>query len=98
MHRLLEQRDETLRAFRHGLIRTGEVGYQGVRKGNLYILDRVKDMIVKVGEKVYSGEVEAVLYEHPAIREDAVVGIPDAGPELVMAGGRDETGDRDQCG
>jgi acyl-CoA synthetase (AMP-forming)/AMP-acid ligase II len=49
-------------------------------EGYLYILDRVKDMIVT------SGEVEAVLYEHPAIREAAVFGIPDAKwGELVMA-------------
>jgi long-chain acyl-CoA synthetase len=55
-------------------------------EGYLYILDRVKDMIVTGGENVYSGEVEAVLYEHPAIREAAVFGIPDAKwGELVMA-------------
>jgi long-chain acyl-CoA synthetase len=53
---------------------------------HFYRLDRVKDMIVTGGENVYSGEVEAVLYEHPAIREAAVFGIPDAKwGELVMA-------------
>jgi long-chain acyl-CoA synthetase len=78
-------REETLSAFRNGLFRTGDVGYQDA-EGYLYILDRVKDMIVTGGENVYSGEVEAVLYEHPAIREASVFGIPDAKwGELVMA-------------
>src|SRR6202035_3833735 len=78
-------REETLSAFRNGLFRTGDVGYQDA-EGYLYILDRVKDMIVTGGENVYTGEVEAVLYEHPAIREAAVFGIPDPPwGELVMA-------------
>ena len=80
-----KNREETLSAFRNGLFRTGDVGYQDA-EGFLYILDRLKDMIVTGGENVYSGEVEAVLYEHPAIREAAVFGIPDAKwGELVMA-------------
>jgi len=78
-------REETLSAFCNGLFRTGDVGYQDA-EGYLYILDRVKDMIVTGGENVYSGEVEAVLYEHPAICEAAVFGVPDAKwGELVMA-------------
>ncbi len=77
--------EETVNAFRNGLFRTGDVGYQDA-EGYLYILDRLKDMIVTGGENVYSGEVEAVLYEHPATREAAVFGIPDAKwGELVMA-------------
>jgi long-chain acyl-CoA synthetase len=77
--------EETANAFRNGLFRTGDVGCQDA-EGYLYILDRLKDMIVTGGENVYSGEVEAVLYEHPAIREAAVFGIPDAKwGELVMA-------------
>jgi acyl-CoA synthetase (AMP-forming)/AMP-acid ligase II len=78
-------REETRSAFRNGMFRTGDVGFQDV-DGYLYILDRVKDMIVTGGENVYSGEVEAILYEHPAIREAAVFGIPDPKwGELVMA-------------
>ena len=68
--------DETNRAFRNGFFRTGDVGYQDAN-GYFYILDRLKDMIVTGGENVYSGEVEAVIYSHPAVREVAVFGIPD---------------------
>ena len=68
--------DETESAFRNGFFRTGDIGYQDAN-GFFYILDRVKDMIVTGGENVYSGEVEAVIYTHPAVREVAVFGIPD---------------------
>jgi long-chain acyl-CoA synthetase len=77
--------EETERAFRDGLFRTGDVGYQDAH-GYFYILDRIKDMIVTGGENVYSGEVEAVIYGHPAVREAAVFGIPDPQwGELVAA-------------
>ncbi len=77
--------EETARAFRDGLFRTGDLGYQDA-DGYFYILDRLKDMIVTGGENVYSGEVEAVIYEHPAVREAAVFGIPDSQwGEIVMA-------------
>jgi long-chain acyl-CoA synthetase len=77
--------EETAHSFRDGLFRTGDVGYQDA-DGYFYILDRLKDMIVTGGENVYSGEVEAVIYEHPAVREAAVFGIPDPQwGELVIA-------------
>jgi long-chain acyl-CoA synthetase len=77
--------EDTALAFRDGMFRTGDVGYQDP-DGYFYILDRLKDMIVTGGENVYSGEVEAVIYGHPAVREAAVVGIPDPQwGELVMA-------------
>src|SRR5262249_13317294 len=77
--------EETARAFEDGLFRTGDIGYQDA-DGFFYILDRRKDMIVTGGENVYSGEVEAVIYQHPAVREVAVFGIPDPQwGELVMA-------------
>ena len=76
---------ETKLTFRDGLFRTGDIGYQD-SEGYFYILDCLKDMIVTGGENVYSGEVEAVLYQHPAVREVAVFGIPDSKwGELVMA-------------
>jgi len=77
--------EETARAFRDGYLRTGDVGYRD-SDGFFFILDRIKDMIVTGGENVYSGEVEAVLLEHPAVREAAVFGVPDAQwGELVTA-------------
>jgi long-chain acyl-CoA synthetase len=77
--------EETAPAFRNGLFRTGDVGYQDAA-GYFYILDRLKDMIVTGGENVFSGEVEAVIYAHPAVLEAAVFGIPDPQwGELVMA-------------
>jgi long-chain acyl-CoA synthetase len=77
--------EESTRSFKDGFFRTGDLGRQDV-DGYFYILDRLKDMIVTGGENVYSGEVEAVLYEHPAICEAAVFGIPDARwGELVTA-------------
>jgi long-chain acyl-CoA synthetase len=76
---------ETQLAFRDGMFRTGDIGYQDA-EGYFYLLDRLKDMIVTGGENVYSGEVEAVIYQHPAVREVAVFGIPDPKwGELVMA-------------
>ncbi|HLK64292.1 MAG TPA: AMP-binding protein [Bryobacteraceae bacterium] len=77
--------EETSCAFRDGAFRTGDIGYQDAT-GYFYILDRLKDMIVTGGENVYSGEVEAVIYQHPAVSEAAVFGIPDPQwGELVMA-------------
>jgi len=77
--------EETEHAFRDGAFHTGDVGYQDAA-GYFYILDRLKDMIVTGGENVYSGEVEAVIYQHPAVSEAAVFGIPDPQwGELVMA-------------
>ena len=76
---------QTALAFHNGLFRTGDVGYQDA-EGYFYILDRLKDMIVTGGENVYCGEVEAVLYQNPAVHEAAVFGIPDPQwGEIVMA-------------
>src|SRR4029077_18900495 len=85
MHGYWNSLDETQLAFRDGMFRTGDIGYQDA-DGFVYILDRLKDMIVTGGEDVYSGEGEAVIYQHPAVRETAVFGIPDPQwGELVMA-------------
>lgn len=67
---------ETVAAFRNGYFRTGDIGYQDAN-GYFYLLDRQKDMIVTGGENVYCGEVEATIFNHPAVREVAVFGIPD---------------------
>jgi long-chain acyl-CoA synthetase len=66
---------ETAEAFRGGWYHTGDAGYLDER-GYLYLVDRVKDMIVTGGENVYSAEVENALASHPAVAEVAVIGIP----------------------
>jgi len=57
-----------------GWLRTGDLGRID-DEGFLYIEDRVKDMIIRAGENVYSAEVEAAIYEHPAVYEAAVFGL-----------------------
>ena len=77
--------NETAASFNNGYFRTGDIGYQD-SNGYFYILDRSKDMIVTGGENVYSGEVERVIFNHPAVRDVAVFGIPDVQwGELVAA-------------
>jgi hypothetical protein len=68
--------DATAESFTDGWFHTGDIGRMD-DEGFLYIVDRVKDMIIRGGENVYSAEVEAALYEHPAVTECAVIGIPD---------------------
>jgi long-chain acyl-CoA synthetase len=68
--------EETAHAFRAGWLFTGDVGTMD-RSGWFYILDRKKDMIIASGFKVWPREVEDCLYLHPAVREAAVVGVPD---------------------
>ena len=72
-------RDEaaTAKAFAGGWFHTGDVGVLDA-DGYLYIVDRLKDMILSGGENIAGSEVERVLYEHPAVSECAVVGRPDA--------------------
>ncbi|MCC6201701.1 MAG: AMP-binding protein [Gammaproteobacteria bacterium] len=62
--------------FRHGWFHTGDAGYLD-EQHNLFLKDRIKDMIITGGENVYCTEVEAALYRHPAVSEVAVVGVPD---------------------
>ncbi|MFD5410349.1 class I adenylate-forming enzyme family protein [Streptomyces nojiriensis] len=68
---------ESAKAFPDGELRTGDVGFMNP-DGWLYVVDRKKDMINASGFKVWPREVEDVLYTHPAVREAAVVGVPDA--------------------
>lgn len=68
--------EETAYALRGGWMHTGDMGYLD-EDGFLYIVDRLKDMIISGGENVYSVEVEAALYQHPAVAVCAVIGIPD---------------------
>lgn len=68
--------DETARSITADGLKTGDVGFMD-KHGWFYLVDRSKDMIVASGFKVWPREVEEVLYLHPAVREAAVVGIPD---------------------
>lgn len=63
-------------AFPGGELRTGDVGFMDA-EGWFYLVDRKKDMIIAAGYKVWPREVEDVLYSHEAVREAAVVGVPD---------------------
>ena len=69
--------DATARTLPGGELRTGDVGFMD-RDGWFYLVDRKKDMIVAAGFKVWPREVEDTLVRHPAVREAAVVGVPDA--------------------
>ncbi|OLT45360.1 acyl-CoA synthetase [Saccharomonospora sp. CUA-673] len=69
--------DETAKALPGGALHTGDVGYMDT-DGWFYLVDRKKDQINAGGYKVWPREVEDVLYEHDAVREAAVVGVPDA--------------------
>ncbi len=69
--------DETKAIFLNGWMCTGDIGKMD-SEGYFYVVDRAKDLIIASGFNVYPREVEEVLFQHPAIQEAAVVGIPDA--------------------
>jgi long-chain acyl-CoA synthetase len=71
-----EKPEETEHALPGGALRTGDVGFMDA-DGWFYLVDRKKDQINASGYKVWPREVEDVLYGHPAVREAAVVGVPD---------------------
>lgn len=67
--------EATAETFRDGWLVTGDVA-EIDEEGFIYIRDRAKDMVIRGGENVYSVEIETVLYEHPAVSEAAVIGLP----------------------
>lgn len=73
----LNKPKETAEAFEGGWLHTGDVAIKGP-DGFFRIVDRKKDMIVTGGFNVYAREVEDVIIEHPAVRQAAVIGVPDA--------------------
>jgi len=68
--------EATKETLRNGWLHTGDMGFMD-EKGYLFILDRSKDMIISGGENIYPREIEEVLIQHPAVREVAVIGVPD---------------------
>jgi long-chain acyl-CoA synthetase len=67
---------ESAEALRGGYMHTGDLATVD-EENFIYIVDRAKDMIISGGENIYSSEVESAIYEHPAVLEAAVVGVPD---------------------
>jgi acyl-CoA synthetase (AMP-forming)/AMP-acid ligase II len=68
--------DKTAETIVDGWLHTGDIGYVD-GEGYLHITDRKKDMIITGGFNVYPGEVEQVLWSHPAVQDCAVIGVPD---------------------
>jgi long-chain acyl-CoA synthetase len=91
-----QRQKETEAAFVDGWFRTGDIGRVD-DDGYYYIVDRKKDLIIRGGYNVYPREVEEVLYEHPAVREAAVIGLPhqwlgeEIGAAVALAGGASAT-------
>ena len=69
--------EETQAALVDRWLRTGDIARIDA-DGYVYLLDRLKDMVISGGENIYTAEIEAVLQQHPAIVEAAVIGVPDA--------------------
>lgn len=67
--------DATAAAFTDGWFHTGDLGRLDA-DGLLYVVDRLKDVVIRGGENVYAAEVEAAVYEHPDVLEVAIVGVP----------------------
>jgi steroid-24-oyl-CoA synthetase len=68
--------EETAASFTDEWFHTGDLGYVD-EDGLVYVVDRLKDVVIRGGENVYCAEVEAVMFEHPAIEDVAVIGLPD---------------------
>ncbi len=67
--------EATAQTFSDGWVHTGDVARMD-DEGFVYIVDRAKDMLIRGGENIYSVEIEGVLFEHPAVAEAAVIGVP----------------------
>jgi long-chain acyl-CoA synthetase len=75
VHGYWNKPDATAEAFPGGWFRTGDLGYRDA-DGFHYVVDRKKDVVIRGGENVYCAEVEAVLFQHPAVQDAAVIGLP----------------------
>lgn len=72
----LNRPDATAEGIRDGWFHTGDIARID-EDGFVFIVDRAKDMVIRGGENIYCSEVEAAIYEHPAVAEAAVFGVPD---------------------
>ena len=92
--------EATAAAIRGGWMHTGDAAYMD-EDGFVYIVDRVKDMIISGGENIYSNEVENAIHKHPSVRECAVIGIPNEAwgesvhAVVVVKAGREPMTDKD---
>ena len=77
MNGYLNREQETRDAFIDGALRSGDVGYLDA-DGYLFVTDRIKDLIICSGHNVYPRVIEDALYEHPAVAEAVVLGVPDS--------------------
>ena len=77
MQGYLNRPEDTQGVFVDGALRTGDAGYLD-QDGYLFVTDRLKDLIICSGYNVYPRVIEDALYEHPAVAEAIVIGIPDA--------------------
>ncbi len=90
--------EETAKTFSKGWLHTGDVARLD-EDDFIYIVDRAKDMIIRGGENVYSVQVEAALFEHPAVADCAVIGVPhptlgeEVGVAVVLRPGAKVTAD-----
>lgn len=77
--------DITAETIKDGWLHSGDVGVY--RDGYLYLVDRIKDLIIRGGQNIASKEVEEAIYTHPAVLEVAVIGVPEPewGEEIVAA-------------
>ncbi len=82
----LNKPEATAEAIQDGWFNTGDIAYID-RDGFVFIVDRVKDMVLRGGENVYCSDVESAIYEHPAVAEAAAFSVPDErlGEEVGMA-------------
>ena len=82
----LNREEATRETIQEGWLRTGDVAKRDA-DGFLYIVDRLKDMVLRGGENIYCAEVESALFEHPEVSECSVFGVPDdrLGEEVGVA-------------